>query len=113
MVSPKLCQRILKSMATNSFDIKPQDGWVEVVTAGTLSSVRISASIHTHPFFVYGGPTAPAATVNGIKVCHYPFEITGTGITDGFWVRIKNPVPGSRDGNGSLRVDVYTDGTIS
>lgn len=102
-------------MATKNYFVGPEDGWVKVVTgASPAASVRISAMPHTHPFFVFGDPSATPSllTTTGVLVCHHPFKITNgvAGTSDAFWVRIKNPVTGSNKNDGKLRIDVYTDG---
>jgi hypothetical protein len=101
-------------MATKSYQVGPQDGWFKIVTAGLLASLRVSVFPHTHPFFIYGDPTAtPSLTAdNGVLVCHHPFKITAGDRknADAFFVRIKNPLPGSTAKDGRVRIDVYTDG---
>lgn len=102
---------------TKSYYVGPGDGWVEIVDASTTNLIflRISAEIHTHPFFVYAGSSAPAATVNGVKVCHHPFKVANYSATPNgskFWVRVQNPVSGSRNNDGKLRLDVYADGGV-
>lgn len=101
-------------MATKNFYIGPQDGWVAITTDDPKVSLRVSASIYTHPLFVYGDETTPptAATV-GVRVCHKPFYIenqTTAGNTEVFYVKVPTPVPNSTQGDGRLRVDVYCDG---
>lgn len=100
-------------MATKNYAIGPQDGWTKVIATGLAASVRISVFPHTHPFYVFGDPSAtPSAATTGVLVCHHPFKITAGDRkdADAYWVRIVNPHAGSSSGNGRVRVDVYTDG---
>lgn len=99
-------------MATKSFYVGPQDGWLNVIVAGTAAAVRISGVPHSHPFYVYGGSGAPTAADNGVLVCHKPFQVENgiTGNTDAFYIRVQNPAAGSKNADGRIRIDVYTDG---
>lgn len=106
-------------MATKSYFIGPQDGWTKVIDAGNAFYIRISASPHTHPIYVFGDPTTtPGAADIGVLVCHHPFDVhndgsgnTGAGNVDAFWVRTVNP--GNQNATGKVRIDVYTDnGTL-
>ncbi len=51
--------------------------------------------------------TGGADVVEGILVCHYPFQTTNK-MTDRLYARIVNPVPNARVPNGKLRLDVFT-----
>lgn len=106
-------------MATKNYFVGPQDKWVKVIAAGSSFSTRIGGIPHTHPFYVFGDPTAtPGVGDTGILICHKPFktENSGTGSTgnkDAFWVRVPGNVPNSKQADGRLRIDVYTDnGTL-
>lgn len=105
-------------MATKSFYVGPQDGWLNIIQIGNARAVRISAVPHTHPFFVYGDSgTPPTVADNGVLICHKPFLVESSredGNQDAFYVRVQNPVANSRNADGRLRIDVYTDnGTLA
>lgn len=97
-------------MANKSYNVKPADGWTQVLTTGAKATVRISGYPHTHPFDIWSGPTgAPTATSPGVTVCHHPFEVFNAlsgGNIEAFYVRVRNP----GDQSGGVRIDVYTDG---
>jgi hypothetical protein len=101
-------------MATKSYSIGPQDGWTKIVASGHFASLRVSAYPHTHPFFIFGDPTAVpvVGTDNGVLTCHHPFKITaGDRLNvDAFYVRVQSPVSSNPANDGRLRLDVYTDG---
>lgn len=101
-------------MATKNYSVGPQDGWVKVVTASKFAVLRISAFPHTHPFYVFGDPTAvPTAATQGVLVCHKPFCVensTTAGNVDAFYVRVVNNNPSSFTADGRTRFDVYADG---
>lgn len=102
--------------ATKNYFIKPQDGWVEIVTgAGTpINYLRISAVPHTHPIRIYAGASAPASTVDGILVCHDPFVFhdDSNGTSTLFFVRNTNPCNSSQKADGSVRIDVFSEGGV-
>lgn len=106
-------------MATKSYFVGPQDGWVNVIAAGNAYYVRISASPHTAPFYVFGDPSAtPGPADIGVLVCHHAFDVHNDGggaqdgNLDGFWVRTVNP--SNQTATGKIRIDVYTDhGTLA
>jgi len=99
---------------TKNYYVGPEDGWVLIVDATTTNLVflKIAASIHTHPFFVFSGTSAPSASDIGFKVCHDCFKAANYSNTNAskFWVRVQNPVPNSDKRDGKLRLDVYADG---
>lgn len=104
-------------MATKSYFIGPEDGWVKVINSGHAYSVRISAYPHTHPFYVFGDPTATpqSQAAIGIQVCHKPFKVENSGgtatggNTDAFWIKVPNPGNAFTGQNGRIRIDVYVD----
>ena len=99
-------------MATKSYFIAPEDGWVNVTTIAAKAAIRISAYPHTHPFRVYAGTSAPALTVPGIRICHKAFQSensNATGNVDAFYVRVDNPANQGTNG-GKLQIDVFIDG---
>lgn len=53
-------------MATKSYFVGPQDGWVNVhaaaTGAGAFHDIRISAVPYTHPFYVYGDAALTPST---------------------------------------------------
>lgn len=62
-------------MATENFQIRPEDGWVAVTSAG-VDYIKIRTSSVKHPFYVTSGADAPAATVLGYKVgCSGEFKV--------------------------------------
>lgn len=92
-------------MPTNNFYIGQADGWVQIAPANT--EVRVTGAPHTHPYYLYAGPTPPADTVEGILVCHHPFQTTNP-MTDLLYARIINPVPNAKQMDGKIRLDVFT-----
>lgn len=103
---------------TKSYFVGPQDGWVEILDASTtiMQFLRISATPHTHPFYVYSGSSAPVlGTDIGVFVCHHPFKVANYSLAGNgskFYVRTVNNVPNSQQSNGKLRLDVYADGGV-
>lgn len=102
-------------MATKSYFVGPQDGWVKVTNVAAKAVVQIGAYPHTHPFYVFGDATVTPtdATVIGVLTCHHPFHIensNATGNVDVFWVRVKNPGNALTGHSGQVRIDVYVDG---
>jgi hypothetical protein len=96
---------------TKNYYVGPSDGWKQVASAGG-TFLRISADPHTHQFYVYAGSAAPTTPdPTGVKVCHKPFWMTtATADADKYYIRVVNPVPGSKNNDGKLRLDVYTVG---
>lgn len=95
-------------MATNNYNIKPADGWVEIANAP--SYVRISSTPFTLPFFLFVGDdaTQPALSVRGFKVTpriSTDFWLPGTA--GKIWARVEENSPGS-PATGSLRIDVIS-----
>jgi hypothetical protein len=101
-------------MATKSYNVGPQDGWLKVIASGELAAVRITAFPHTKPFYVFGDPAiTPTIAANpGVYTCHHPFKITSGDRknADAFWVRVASPAADTLSADGRLRIDVYTDG---
>lgn len=100
-------------MATKTYFVGPQDGWVNVLTTTAKASLRISAFPHTMPFYVYGDTTiTPSIAADlGVQVCHKPFELenqTAAGNVEKFYVRVVNPSLHAVDGR--TRFDVHCDG---
>lgn len=100
-------------MATKTYFVGPQDGWVKLITTTAKASLRISAFPHTMPFYVYGDATATPslATDAGVQVCHHPFEVdnhTSGGNLEAFFVRVVNNSAHAVDGK--TRFDVHVDG---
>lgn len=100
-------------MATKTYFVGPQDGWVKLLTTTTKVTIRISAFPHTAPFYVYGDTaiTPSLATDAGVLVCHHPFELensTAAGNVEQFFVRVVNTSVHSPDGK--TRFDVHCDG---
>lgn len=98
--------------ATKSYNVKPADGWTQIVTGAStpINQLRISAYPHTHPIQVAAASSKPALTVSGITVCHHPFKVQDAtnGINAIFYVRVVNP--GNQGGN--VRIDVYSEGGV-
>lgn len=100
-------------MATKTYFVGPQDGWVKLLTTTTKASLRISAFPHTAPFYLYGDTTlTPSiATDMGVQICHKPFELenqTAAGNVEQFFVRVVNTSAHAVDGK--TRFDVHVDG---
>lgn len=100
-------------MATKTYFVGPQDGWVNLLTVAPKASLRISAFPHTAPFYVYGDTTiTPSITADaGVQVCHHPFEVdnhTTGGNVEKFYVRVVNTSVHAVDGK--TRFDVHCDG---
>lgn len=99
---------------TKTYLVKPADGWTLISTGATtlVNFFRASADPHTHPFFVYVGPTAPAASVRGIKVCHKPFVFHDdtNGTSSNFYVRLTGTNPGNQQGG--IYIDVLSEGGV-
>lgn len=99
-------------MATKSYFVGPQDGWVNVLTADPKAYVLISASPHTAPFYVFGDPSVtPGPGDIGMLICHHAFDVHNDGTVgnlDAFWVRTVNA--SNQTADGKVRIDVYTDG---
>ena len=51
--------------------------------------------------------TGGVDAIEGVVICHHPFEFTNP-MTEKLFARIVSPVPTSKRGNGTLRVDVIT-----
>lgn len=98
---------------TKTYTILPSAGWTQIVTgaATPIDFLRISGDPHTHPFFVFAGATAPAATVRGVKVCHNAFKVYDqvNGISSIFYVRV-GPNPSNQ--SGGVLIDVYSEGGV-
>jgi len=101
---------------TKTYYVGPNDGWKLLVdaTSTNLVYLRISAVPHTAPFRVYSGTSAPAANDPGVHVCHHPFKVANYNNTNAskFYVKVTNPVSGSTNSDGKLRIDVYADGGV-
>lgn len=87
-------------MATANFNIQPQDGWVEITSAG-VDFIRIHQYPETQPFYVTTGSSTPAATVRGYRVDYAEFWCN-VPVADKFYVRTTNPKPDL-----PLRIDVF------
>ncbi len=102
--------------ATKSYIVSPSDGWVEIVTGAVtpINFLRMSAYPHTHPFEVYVGASAPAATAAGIQVCHHAFKVYDqtNGISSLVYVRVRNPGNQTSGAKGGVRIDVYSEGGV-
>ncbi len=88
-------------MPTANFYIQPDDGWVQVTSAG-VDAIRISA----HPsstLFVATGSSTPSADHKGIGLYCGKVFWTDTPETENFYVRTIN-----FKSDGDLRVDVYS-----
>lgn len=87
-------------MATANFNIQPNDGWVEVTSAG-VDFIKIRQYPSSQPFYVTTGPSTPASTVRGFRVdcdefwCDVP-------VSDKYYVRTENFKPDI-----DLRIDVF------
>lgn len=79
-------------MATEIFNIRPEDGWVEVTSAGT-DFVKIRSTTKRHAFFVTSGSLLPAATDPGFKVDCHDFCVNVAN-PDNYYVRTANEQPG-------------------
>lgn len=106
-------------MATKVFRVGPQDGWVQLVTGAdtAIDQLVITVAPHTHPVLIYGGTTAPAATVDGIRVCHHSFHLNVAGNKDLFFVKVPNPLAYAADPttgvpDGRISIQVYTQGGV-
>ena len=51
--------------------------------------------------------TGGVDAIEGVVICHHPFKFTNP-MTEKLFARIVSPVPTSKRGNGTLRVDVIT-----
>lgn len=87
-------------MATANFNIQPNDGWVEVTSAG-VDFIRIRQYPKSQPFYVTTGSSTPALTVRGYRVDCEEFWCD-IRVADKFYVRAENFKPDT-----DLRIDVF------
>lgn len=75
-------------MATEHFDIQPEDGWVEVTSAG-VDFIRINHYPCNQPIFITTAVSAPADTVVGYRIGEEFY--VDVPVTDNFYVRVGGP----------------------
>ena len=82
--------------------------------AGTVTvTSKIPGASHNYTLsenainVVVSGMTGGTDVVEGIAVCHHPFQTTNP-MTEKLFARIVNPVPNSKRMDGKLRLDVFT-----
>lgn len=88
-------------MATKNISIKPSDGWVEAVPAGT-TFVRFNQYPNTQPFYLNTAPTGdtPDPDSRGFRVDCDNFYCDVVS-DEAYFIRVENTTP-DRD----LRIDI-------
>jgi len=99
----------MMATVTQNFYVGPEDGWIEIVAAGTtVNFLDIKSFPCNHGFYVFIGDAQPDASSTrpvGRKVdgdcifINVPF-------TGGVWARCLTPAYGGDDGTQEIRLDV-------
>ncbi len=79
---------------------------VVTLTSKTIPGAYALSTTATDVTVSGANMSAGTAPVEGVLVCHHPFQTTNK-MTDKLYARIVNPVPTSKWPNGKLRLDVF------
>lgn len=83
-----------------NFNIAPQDGWVEVTSAG-VDFIRIHQYPENITLYITTGSSTPAITEKGFRMDYKEFWCN-VPVADKFYIRTVNPNPDK-----TTRVDVF------